>query len=747
MIAPVRRRVILGAFTLLTAALLIAHTLDDLPEGLTAVYLTRSNGISTPARSAIDARPSTDTLRAAWDGRPPAAFSVTWTGSFMLFRGGRYVFATVSDAGSRMFVDGRLIVDNWGQHETQLATGAVQLAPGVHAIFMEYFKAGSGLKFEWSWARDGAGHEPVPAWILSPRRASFARTFASIALRRAVPPMVWLWLAVLVAAGAAACWRPLTRSISAMSEDRARLVLAGVIAASFLLNIAGIWWGVPSVWAGDEMTPSAVYNAISLRFSGGWWDRYPPFHFFVLSIVSAPSLVMSALGWIHLSDRTNDAVLLVLDRLVSVAAAAGTLIAVYRCGALAFGKRAGLFASGMVAVLTLFVYYAKTANPEVPYVFWFAVSLVFYIRFLQTLATKDIVAFAAAASVAMCTKDQAYGLYLATPVVIVYRLWQEKRARGLPHSLLRAVLDVRVLLAGATVAALFAAFYALPFNLQGFISHVRDITGPGSAPYRMFEPTPAGRWDLLRTTVHLNQQSWGWPLWIASVIGMVVAAADPATRRVAIALAAVMVSYYVGFIDVILYTFDRYILPLCVVEALFGGVALDRFLRASSRPAPAWRKAVIAGVLAYSLLYAATVDVLMIRDSRYAAERWVHSHLAAGQGAGYMFPATVLPRLDEFPCEEIGTIERLNTETPALFILNADYARAVPPDSATARLVAGLQHETLGYHLAFRYRAPSPWPWLPGAHRDLVGPRLERSVLSILRSINPTIEIYAREPS
>jgi hypothetical protein len=112
---------------------------------------------------------------------------------------------------------------------------------------------------------------------------------------------------------------------------------------------------------------------------------------------------------------------------------------------------------------------------------------------------------------------------------------------------------------------------------------------------------------------------------------------------------------------------------------------------------------------------------------------------------GRVFPTIVLPRLHDFQSEDIGTIERLAQRTPAYFILNADYARSVSPERPLGQLVAGLQHETLGYRLVFRYRTPPPWPWLPAGHPDLVGPRLEVPVFSALWYVNPTIEVYARE--
>ena len=47
------------------------------------------------------------------------------------------------------------------------------------------------------------------------------------------------------------------------------------------------------------------------------------------------------------------------------------------------------------------------------------------------------------------------------------------------------------------------------------MDHVRFITGPGSAGYRVYEPTIAGHLDLLRETLRLIEISMGWPLFIA----------------------------------------------------------------------------------------------------------------------------------------------------------------------------------------------------------------------------------------
>jgi hypothetical protein len=249
---------------------------------------------------------------------------------------------------------------------------------------------------------------------------------------------------------------------------------------------------------------------------------------------------------------------------------------------------------------------------------------------------------------------------------------------------------------------------------------------------------------LLGMNIDLLQRSWGWPLFVAGLGGIAVAVAETQSRRVALCLLLIAVSYYAGFIGVVRYTFDRYLLPICVIQAMFAGIAFDRFLRWPHGLLRAMAPALVAAVFAYSILYATPVDVLMVRDSRYAAEQWLDVHAGRDHFVGTMFPPVVLPRLQRFQHGDVGTIASLRENWPSYYVLNADYARAIPADSPGAELIAGLQHETLGYRLAFRWRTPSPWPWLPGGHPDLVGPRLQGPVLSFLRDINPTIEIYER---
>jgi hypothetical protein len=540
----------------------------------------------------------------------------------------------------------------------------------------------------------------------------------------------WLWVMTLVASAAALA---ATGWISARSRIAAAVdwrQLRWIVTGSFVLNVIPIWWGLPAIWPPDELVPITWLRALEAHFSNGWFDRWPPFHYYVLTAATSPVLLLNAFGRITFSAAPWPQVLTFIDRAVSVAAAAGTLIALAIVAARMFGRRAGVFAAAVFALAVPFPYYAKTANLDVPYVFWFALSLVVYFPLLETLRVRDAVAFGTAATLAICTKDQAYALYPLMALAIAVRAWQARR--------------IAPLVAGGAIAALvFALCHNFLFNWDGFVSHVRFIGGPGNENYRVFAPTLAGRFALLRLTGTLIRESWGWPLTIVCAAGLVHAVL---VRRClpALALLAPVISYYFGFVNVILYNYDRFVLPMTLVLSMFGGYAIDRFLGPAG--ARSWRAGAITVVFAYGLLYAATIDALMLRDSRYVVSRWASERVQPGEAVAISGPHELEPAFTAVYLD-VATRADLERLRPAYYVLSADYARAAPLETEWGQLIAALQTGTAGYALIARVRCQSPWPWLPGAHPELVGPRPISpggNAVSVLRDINPTLEIYAR---
>ena len=105
-------------------------------------------------------------------------------------------------------------------------------------------------------------------------------------------------LALLLAYAIANALRPLKRALKA---DGTWPMLRWILLGSLFLDVAGIWWGLPGSWPPGELSPKAVLEGMSQRFSHGWYDTYPPVHFYLLSIVVSPVLWLGRLGLLDLS--------------------------------------------------------------------------------------------------------------------------------------------------------------------------------------------------------------------------------------------------------------------------------------------------------------------------------------------------------------------------------------------------------------------------------------------------------------
>ena len=64
-------------------------------------------------------------------------------------------FATTSDDGSMLYIDGNAVVDNNNFQGATQATGLVDLTPGLHTIDVEYYQGGGGASLDVQWDPTG----------------------------------------------------------------------------------------------------------------------------------------------------------------------------------------------------------------------------------------------------------------------------------------------------------------------------------------------------------------------------------------------------------------------------------------------------------------------------------------------------------------------------------------------------------------------------------------------------------------
>jgi hypothetical protein len=85
-------------------------------------------------------------------------FGVDLQGVFVVDTPGLYYFRLTSDDGSRLYIDGALVIDNDGYHATRAADGAVGLTAGPHAIHVPYWQGPGPVALTLEVARPGADY-------------------------------------------------------------------------------------------------------------------------------------------------------------------------------------------------------------------------------------------------------------------------------------------------------------------------------------------------------------------------------------------------------------------------------------------------------------------------------------------------------------------------------------------------------------------------------------------------------------
>ncbi|WNG55549.1 hypothetical protein F0U59_12730 [Archangium gephyra] len=103
-----------------------------------------------------------------YEGSPDPAldtdtFSVRWTGSVLPLYSETYTFYTQSNDGVRLWVDGKLLIDDWTVHVTTENQGTVTLQAGrAHAIQLEFFEQTGVALMRLHWSSPSQHKQIIP---------------------------------------------------------------------------------------------------------------------------------------------------------------------------------------------------------------------------------------------------------------------------------------------------------------------------------------------------------------------------------------------------------------------------------------------------------------------------------------------------------------------------------------------------------------------------------------------------------
>ena len=526
-----------------------------------------------------------------------------------------------------------------------------------------------------------------------------------------------------------------------------------------ILYLPGIDWGLPYatgpdrvyVWAYDDLSPRAalreVYQTLA-HSTAERWLAYPLQHHFLLVAAYSPYFVWLKLNGQFLQPSgvypfglvdpvSAFRVITLIARLVSVFMAAGCVMIAYLIGSILWDKKTGILAATITLLAYPMFYYTKTANLEVPYLFWTSLGLLVFARILTSgMSVKRAAWLGVFAGLATATKDQAAGFFILMPVVlapIYIRDWKAARI-----SKWRPLLTL--LIAGSVTYALGSGLVLDP---ERYFMHLKWLFGSEGmlaqefvdlySPSLRYPSTVFGAFGLTLAVLSALLKFLG-PVILAVGCYALIQVALHEPKKLAFGLPAL--GYFVFFILPYHWFFLRYAIPLAFVFGVYAARGMVMILGAMERFRLA-RVAFIGLAFAWPICLCLYILFQMQMDARYAAAEWLAAQMAQGDSIANCANTSALPRLreDVHILElEGGTaaISQLAEERPEFVLMMPDWSSTPGMRYSrycTDELYQKLMDGSLGYHLVAEFGVDTP-----GVSHLLDYP-----------SVNPPVQIFERE--
>lgn len=165
-VAPNGRRSIAYGATFLRSAYHDAIRYDDGRPGLA---FTQYEGTFTTVRGIEQGAQSGQGITTSFDpqqfGRA-VDFGAKFDGYLQVASDGVYQFELESDDGSMLEIDDNVVVDNDGNHPSQVISGHIPLRQGFHKFALRYFQSKGGMTLRVRWGASGGELQPLAAPVL-----------------------------------------------------------------------------------------------------------------------------------------------------------------------------------------------------------------------------------------------------------------------------------------------------------------------------------------------------------------------------------------------------------------------------------------------------------------------------------------------------------------------------------------------------------------------------------------------------
>jgi mono/diheme cytochrome c family protein len=140
----------------------------NLPQGVGATNFAYYEGNWTKLPNFANAKPKATGVGTAFDlnaAKRAEHFGLVFDGFFKVEKDGQYKFHVTSDDGSKLLIDGKIVVNNDGTHPPQTVASGTYLAKGSHKVAVEFFNGSAGAELGVEIEGNGIVRQPLGAFV------------------------------------------------------------------------------------------------------------------------------------------------------------------------------------------------------------------------------------------------------------------------------------------------------------------------------------------------------------------------------------------------------------------------------------------------------------------------------------------------------------------------------------------------------------------------------------------------------
>lgn len=429
------------------------------------------------------------------------------------------------------------------------------------------------------------------------------------------------------------------------------MILSVILFVSFLLNIIGINWGSTGYipWHDDSIAGITTVREMPNIF-GKWTYKYPPLQFMINSIFYKPLTEKWENNPIDVQDSNNNLkkqvlnfdrinILILISNVISALMATAIVYIIYRTATVIFeDELAGLLSALSLSFCQLFVLFSHLGNIDIPAMFWFSLGVLFLSKLAYSGKWLHFIFAGLFFSFSVSTKDTMpsyiVGLIFLATVYLIKKDWEQRGIKSLLN-----IVDVKPVVAAMVFLLSYAFINGMFTHLDVYMERVGIWLGGRGV--KGWDKDFTGQIPLLMRTLKLLCSAFGWPLSMVLFISSIYCIIKYKLKACFGILP--LVCFYLIVTVNIRFIHDRYLIPTLGCLALLIGKGLADWLRVQ-RLNLYIRIIPVTLIFILSFMYCLALDLELVNDSRYKAEKWFAQNIKPGEHVAVLCDIRWSPR-------------------------------------------------------------------------------------------------------